>query len=249
MKLILRSLVAAVLLLTPVGVAVAQTAPIAPLAPGEVLLQISASGSSTNRADSVTIFVPISTSADTASAARAANRAKIDILTKALVARGVPSSAVSLGANHSPFPFMGNEAAGVDGDGPSPFPRAKRNAESVVQISLNDPAMFAAVRDVLDEENEAMMGAPVYALKNNAAARATAISDAMSKAREEASHSAAALGLQVARIVRVSNYGAQTTQPEDLQAVARMVMAMQGGSSDQVETQVRIWIDFVLTPR
>lgn len=231
--------------------AAAQASANTALAPGEVLLQISANGSSRDKADTVTILVPISTTGATASAARAANEASIERLKKALVARGVPAGSASVVPMQGSFGFIGNETANLDLLPGTAFAAAGRekSARSLIQIILTNPAMMSAVRAALDAENQAMTGPPVYALKDDRPASAAASADAIAKARRQADLSAAALGLRVARIVRVSNYGEQTNEVPDYESMARMMMGARADEGDQVVTRARVWIDFVLQPR
>jgi uncharacterized protein YggE len=246
---------AAVAMMTALGATpvVAQSAAKAALAPDEVLLQISATGSSQNRADAITMLVPIHTSGESASAARAANKAKIESLKKALVAHGVEAGTVSLIQPQMPFGFVGNAAAFdlAEPDTSAVLAAAahKKSAESLGQISLTDPAMVGAVREVVDAEDQGMAGAPVYALKDDKAARGAANADAIARARQQAEASAAALGMQVARITRVSNYGQPVSEHADYATVTRMMMGARGGAGDQVVTEARVWVDFILKPR
>jgi uncharacterized protein YggE len=219
-------------------------------ATGEVLLQVSAMGSVHNPADDITITIPITASSNTAIAARAANQAVIDRIKRALVAKGIDPNAISLAPMNSPrIGFIGNEVdmSGFPSQGVD-MAQNRKTANSVLQVKLSNRAGIRTVRDVLDAEDQGMAGAPAFSLKDDRAAHQAAVKDAIAKARAEAESYAAALGLHVVGITRVSNQGPEGANPEAYLAVMR-AMNGQGGESDDVVTEARVWIDFKLAPR
>ncbi|WP_340316705.1 SIMPL domain-containing protein [Rhizorhabdus argentea] len=186
----------------------AQTVMPTPLASGEVLLQIVAHGSNRSPADFVLMTVPIWVSADDATAARMSNQAKIDRLKKLLVASGVDAADLTLvkpGAAR--MGFIGNEQlAGGEGAPLSMVQRLQqKTAYSALQIKLSDVSKLSRVTDILDAENEAMVADPVLRLKDDRGAKRAAIADAATRARFDADNYAAAFGLRVIRIARISD--------------------------------------------
>lgn len=218
---------------------------------GETVLHIVAEGRARTRADEITIVVSVGASGDTAEAARAATVAKVDALTKALVAVGIDSGSITVSSLRQPFGFVGNEAIteeGVTSITAMTAPRGKRSASSMVQIKLSDPARIKSVTAVLDGRDEAMSLPPALALKDDGAARRTAATDALSRARAEADTYASALGLRVAGIAQVSNFAAVNAGEEP--NYVQMMMAMQvGDPGNDVVTRVRVTVDFILTSR
>ncbi|MEO7690211.1 MAG: SIMPL domain-containing protein [Sphingomonas sp.] len=217
---------------------------------GEVLLQVSAMGSVHNPADDITITIPITASSSTAIAARAANQAVIDRLKRALIAKGIDPNAISLAPMNSPrIGFIGNETdmSGFPSQGLN-MAQNRKTANSVLQVKLSETAGIRTVRDVLDAQDQGMVGAPAFSLKDDRAAHQAAVKDAIAKARADAESYAAALGLHVVSITRVSNQGPEGAFPEAYLAVMR-TMTGQGGESDDVVTEARVWIDFKLAPR
>ena len=221
------------------------------VAPGEVLLQLSARGSVHNPADLITINIPISAWGNTAIAARAADQAIIDRVKHALVARGIDPNAITLAPmNGARMGFIGNEedmpvVASPQGLGAT---LNRKTAQAMLQVKLSDPARAQIVRDVLDSENQAMAGAPTFSLKDDRIAHRAAIADAIARARSDAEAYAAALGLHVVGIIRVSNQDQATQDAESYADMMRQMMG-QGESSNDVVTQARVSIDFRLAPR
>jgi uncharacterized protein YggE len=246
----MKSTIALVAGLTLVAVAgplpaAAQQASSVALAPGEVALQISASASVTSPADKITITIPVSASGATAAVARAVNQVTIDWLKTALVAQGVDAGAISLlpsGQGAFGFPGMGEETAGGVAAG------AKKTARTVVQVELRDAAQLARVTELLEQRNQ-QMSAPVYALRDDSAARGTATAEAIRKAQAQAESSAAAMGYRVVRMTRLSNYGQALFDNGDFASMAQTMFASRGGNGGTVLTQARVWIDFVMKPR
>ncbi|MES1984426.1 MAG: SIMPL domain-containing protein [Pseudomonadota bacterium] len=249
-----RGFVGAVLLgIAPfaMGAANAQTTNAAK--PGTVELRLNATGQSVKRADFVTIYVPISTNAETASAARSANSAAITTLTNALVERGIDRGSITLMPAATRFGFIGNEAYD-----PSDTPQvpqgmaammARKTAYSTIRVRLTDASLVDRVREVLDQQNQSMTGAPTYALNDDRSAKNEAIADAIAKVRQDAEAYAAPLGLRVERITSVSSYGDATSTMPDVNFFAQMMAGTQEGPSNSVTTRAQVWVNFALVPR
>lgn len=139
----------------------------------------------------------------------------------------------------------------TDEDGaPLPWKAAmsKKTAQSLLRVKLNDPSQIEIVREVLDAENEAMAGAPVLSLKNEQPAKRKAIADAVAKARAEAEIYAAAFGMRVLRVSRISNEGLSPGEP-GYAALMQMMAAQNGPDANDVSTDVTMSVDFVLVAR
>ncbi len=221
--------------------------------PGAVELRLNATGQSVKRADFVTIYVPVSTSAETASAARSANRAAIATLTNALAGGGIDRGSITPMPAATRLGFIGNEAYDP-GDLPlAPQAMAgmmaRKTASSTVRIRLTDITLVDRVRDVLDQQNQSMTGAPIYALNDDRAAKSEAIADAIAKVRQDAETYAAPLGLRVERITSVSSYGDATPTIPDVNFIAQMMTGGQDDPPNLVTTRAQVWADFVLVPR
>jgi uncharacterized protein YggE len=151
------------------------------------------------------------------------------------------------------FGFIGNEA--YDPSDPPEVPQAmaatmaRKTAYSTVRIRLTDAALVDRVREVLDQQNQSMTGAPTYALNDDRAAKNEAIADAIAKVRQDAEAYAAPLGLRVERITSVSSYGDVTQTLPDVNFLAQMMAGAQEGPSNSVTTRAQVWANFVLAPR
>lgn len=218
--------------------------------PNTVELRLSAAGQSVKRADFVTIYVPISTNAETASAARTANLATITALTDALVRRGIDRNSIKLMPPAARFDIVGNAAYD-----PSDTPQmiaalmARKMASSTIRIRLTDIAAVDRVREVLDQQNQAMTGAPVYSLSDDRVAKNEAIADAIAKVQKDAEAYTAPLGLRVERIVSVSSYGDVAPTMPDMSIFTQMMVGAQEEASNSVITRAQVWVNFALIAR
>lgn len=218
-----------------------------------VELRIVSTGQSVKTADYVTIYVPISTNADTTSSARAANNAAIAKLTNALVAHGVGRDAITVIPSSGRMGFIGNEAYDPSDASSEPASvatlTARKSAFSTVRIRLTTIASLDGVQAVLDQQNLTMLGGPLYSLNDDRVARNAAVADAIVKAKQDADAYAAPLGMRVERITSVSNYGDATPTVPDANFLMQMMIGSQEPASGSVTTRVQVWVNFVLGPR
>ena len=247
-KPIIRGLALAMLVVSATGHAQS-----APRAPGHVKLRIATTGSTSNRADKVTILVQLSSRAATTTAARQENDALAARLTAALVARGVPRAAITTLPRSGRLGFVGNAAAADQDELPPPAVLAGMAGQtwafSTVRVALSDPGLITAVRDVLDAQGLAMDIGPQLALQDDRAAKRTATAKAIAAARAEADVYAETLGLKVAAITSVSNVGENNFGRPDPDMFLNMMLGGGEGGGDTVVTSVPVWVDFDLAPR
>lgn len=196
----------------------------------------------------------VSARGDNAAAARAAcDLALRDFLTK-LRNVGVPDTAVTrLPPGTMQIGFIGNEAYSDDEESNAAgaaamlaMARQRKIATVGVQIELTDMTRLAAVRQLLLEREDVAAQPPTLSLRDDSAARRSAVAEAIAKAKEEAEAYSGALGLRVARIVRVFNPTTTTEQP---QVWSQMMTLMNGGSGNEVVTDARVGMEVVLAPR
>lgn len=224
------------------------------LASGEVLAQVAGLGQVRSRPEVARFRLTVTARADSAAAARSACDAALRDLQAKLHALGVPDAAITtLPPGSTQIGFIGNEAYGDD-DAPNPaaaaamiaVARQRKTATVGVQIELTDMARLAAVRQLLLERDDVVAQPPVLSLRDDAAARRAAVSQAVAKAREQADAYAAALGLRVARVTRVFDPAATSEQP---QVWSQMITLMNGGTGNEVMTDARVGLEAVLAPR
>jgi len=124
--------------------------------------------------------------------------------------------------------------------------RHGKTASVGLQIELNDMTRLAAVRKLLSEREDVIAQPIILTLRDDSAARREAVAQAIAKARREADAYSGALGLRVARIVRVFDPAATSEQP---QVWTQMIAMMNGGTGEEVVTDARVGMDVVLAPR
>jgi len=228
-----------------------------PLAPGEVLAQVAGAGQVRSQPEVARFDVTLFANAANSAAARAACEASLRDLIAKLKAAGVPDSAISVppGGGMTRIGFISSPAYDDDDD-PSPATpalamaaaRQRKTGSILVHIELTDMSRLAAVRKLLSEREDAVAQPATLALRDDSAARRAAVAQAVAKARQEADAYSSALGLRVARIVRVFNPAATSEQP---QAWTQMIAMMNGGGGTGQEgvTEARVGMDVVLAPR
>lgn len=247
------------------GLAMAEAAsPVAtqPLAAGEVLLEVNAVGIVTSRADLASYTVPVATRGATEAEARRRAEAQVARIVAAARAAGVAeadivANPVTSGANRMD---SATEAAirameAETGGGPSRAtvlrPPAEPSASGSVEIRLRNLDRTAAFRQAIEAAAGAGVPDPSYALGDARRARDEARRQALSTARSDAESCAAALGMRVVRIVRVTDrvgldlLGTMMGQSSEM----RGLLTMAGGRSANVTTAVPVGVDFALAPR
>ena len=203
-------------------------------------------GTAKNPADSARLYVAVKSTAGSAAEARAANAALIERITAVARAAGVAQADVRPSNGGWRTGFIGNEIP--DAALPAAMRPAGKTEASALEIRLRGSARVEAVRTAIEQAGANQVTGPVYELQNDAEARRAAKQDAVNKARAEADEYARALGMRVARILRVSERVTPYPNPEDMESLYA-AMGLGGASAEEIETSVRIAVDFVLAPR
>jgi len=218
----------------------------APLAPGEVLLELGAIGVAAARADLATITIAVGAEAPGFEEARRLYRARLARIREALRGAGLPADAVQAGEDLPP------------GSHPQSFGTAAdfNNYWSgdIVVIRIADIDRVAAVRAALEAEGVAYEeSAPLYTVSDYGAAQRQARVRAIARIRADADAYAAARGMRVARIVRVSERDG-TDLYRLAYGQARRFRRGEGNSfsgreaSPEIDTGVAVSVDFALAP-
>lgn len=243
----------------------------APLAPGEVLLELGSIGTATVPADLATIRLPISGHGDTEAAARADLETRYRRIATAARQAGVPAAAITRGEpsqgedlrilDVSEAPPPPAEEAPADAVAtPPPLtplrPRARSHyLSSTVIVRVTDIARVPAIRRALDAAADTEFGnaRPVYSLTDSRAARQAARAQALAAVRADAEAYAASLGMRVGRIVRVSERTGVDMLPLLLgeSSLVRQAFGPRPGESrgPDVSVFVVVGVDFALAPR
>lgn len=219
--------------------------PVPALAQETVTLRIAAEGVVRRAPDEIVLAVPVMNSGKTIEEARTAVAAKTGALAAALKAKGVPATALTLAEGRA-LGMMGNVPFGDVVSPEEVTPRV--TVTSIATLRLADQAQLAAAQAALDAAGLSTMVPPTLALRDDSAARAAAGQLAIAKARKEADLYADALGMRVLRIVSVQNFGV-VEGPDETRQMMVMMARMQGDQPREVETSVRVTVEYVMGPR
>lgn len=231
----------------------------APLAPGEVLLELGSIGTATVPADLATLTAHVGGRGDTEAAARAEVDARYRRVIAAARQAGVPAAAITEGprsqiadvrtfdAMEMPPPSGGAAAP------PPPPPPPSHFASRSAVVRVTDLARVDAIGAALAAAAETEPGnaMPVYSLTDSRAARQAARTQALAAVRADAEAYAASLGMRVARIVRVSERTGVGLLPHLLgdPTLPRRLFGPGENRNPNVTVVVVVGVDFALAPR
>jgi uncharacterized protein YggE len=228
----------------------------APLAPGEVLLELGSIGAATVPADLATLNVSFGGTGATEAAARAAFDARYERIIAAARRAGVPAAAIT---RRDAVPIQAAiRAIDVAQESPPGGP-ATPAAEpyytyGFVSVRTADMARVDSIRAALVAAAGTEPGdtAPRYSLTESRAARQAARAQALTAVRVDAEAYAASLGMRVARIVRVSERTGVGLLPQLVLGEGEMMRQVFGpgqGREPDITVFVVVGVDFALVPR
>jgi uncharacterized protein YggE len=231
------------LLVAPVAVA-GQNVPIT-LAPGEVLIQVEASGEARNRPDVMAINAGVVTTGRTAKAALAANNVLANRLLEAVRAQGVaPKDVQTEELSVRPqFAKTDEERASDEGRSAQIVGYVATNS---VALTLRDLSKAPDIVDALFEAGANNVRGPDFSLSDPAPAQRDARRAAVAAARTQADEYAAALGMRVSRVLRVSERG--TFQQEGGQSITVTGSRIPRSPVEpgEITTRITVWIDYAM---
>lgn len=224
----------------------AQNAPLT-LQPGETLLEVQARGAHLARPDVMTITAGVVTTGATAGEALAANSATAERIIAALREQGIaPRDVRTAELRVQPrFDRRDETAAEEEDRSPRIIGYVARNN---VELRLRDLRRASAVLDAMFRAGANNVEGPSFSLSDDLPARREARNAAVRLARQEADGYAAALGMRVVRILRVSERSRYTETAEAIVVTGSLVRGapIEPG---EIETQVTVWADFALAPQ
>lgn len=242
MKAIVVALAAVALVTVMPGAASAQD-PIT-LAPGEVLLKIEAQGVDKRRPDMMTITAGTVTTAGSAREALSRNNSLSAKLIEALRAQGIAAQDVRT-SDLSVDPVMDNEEA----------ERQHREsriigyvAKNTLEVRLRELNRAADVIDALFTAGANSIQGPRFSHSDPKPAQKTARQQAVAVARDQADTYAAALGMRVARVLRVSERGSFDNDSGEAIVVTGSRIARTNIEPGDLSTRITVWIDYALVP-
>lgn len=241
-------LVIALALAAAAAPALAQRVSTAPLAAREVLLEIDAIGAVRTPADRTVLLVQLQATGANAAAARADLAAREERLVAAAVAAGVARSDIGEPRSDGLMGLVNNEALVQAGAGQA-GPEEEQTARKSLEVAIVDRSAIERIRAALETAGGRVTG-PSYMLTDDIAARQAARARALTRARADADAYARSLGMRVGRIVRVSERATMDTASADMvQTMMRRFMGSLGGPDPDIETSIRVSVDFALLPQ
>ena len=261
MRLVITGLALALAAPVLAGDAGAQPVTTAPLAANEVLLEVNATGSVTTRADMATLAVAIRVQAATAEEARRNAEAQVRRITEAARRAGIAAGDIEAGEIQTYSDEMYGNTMSMDMN-MAMETNAAMAAEEMVDASYT-PMVAATGQMTVKVRNIARLEAiqaaiaeaggyasATYTLTDTAGPRREARARAIVAARADAEAYAAALGLRVARIVRVTERsGMDFFSMMMNESAMRARMGMGEQTEPQIETMMSLGVDFALAPR
>jgi uncharacterized protein YggE len=242
----LAGLIAATLALVAPA-ALAQPPATPTLAQGEVLLEIDAIGTARSRPDVIRLLATAVSHAETAARARSLNEVLVERLKSAVRSSGAADAEVQRPGSSARVGFVGNETPGWSVYAPGAQPAGKTHS-AILEIRLRDATQIEDVRAILEDAGAEQVVGPMYALRDDSGARRLARADAVRQARSQAEDYARSLGLRISRILRVSERPGPYADPADMETMMAAVYGISDASPDEIETKVRIAVDFALAP-
>ena len=245
-----------------------------PPAATEVLLEVNAAGTVTSRADLATFRISIQVQGDSADDARRLVAERARRLTAAATSLGVAPSDIETGpvrietlqtfdvvdaalADLSAVADTAADRAGAAGSRPavSPPPLPNRastvDASSALVIRLRDLSRDEALGIAIAEiQGGLSISGPVYSLSDPRPSRTEARTRALAAARAEAEDYAAALGLRVVRMVRITDrIGTDLLSMMMSESGRAAAVSLRESDGSNVVTVMPIGVDYVLAPR
>jgi uncharacterized protein YggE len=250
-----------------------------PLAANEVLLEISALGTATSRAELATVTGSLASHGATEAAARRERDAQIRRVTAAARRVGVAAADLMIGEAETisdmAMTDMGMDmqpedtaeaamdaaanaaadAADVESTSCNTCP-ASTDPEfmlsSGVEVRLRNPDKVGELTQALQEAGVEVLAEPVYAAGDQSEARRTARAQALASARADAEAYAATLDLRVVRVVRVTErmgMDLMSLMLSESSPLRRLFQNQEQSQGPDIPTYVAVGVDFALGPQ
>lgn len=229
----------------PAGVA-AQDVPIA-LNPGEVLLNVQASGNHMSRPDVMTVTAGVVTTAPTAREALTANSALANRLIDVVRSKGIePRDARTAQLSVEPRFEELNRDGSERGNPPRILGYVANNR---LELRLRDLSRAPDIIEALFTAGANSVRGPQFSLADPAPAERLARRAAVEAARLEAETYAEALGMRLSRVLRVSERGSFEWDGNDQIVVTGSRISRPNIEPGELTTRITVWIDYAMVPR
>jgi hypothetical protein len=215
----------------------------AQLRPGEVLLEVDTTGSVMSRPDVMTISAGVVTTGRTASEALSANAARAAGVVEAvrrhrIDARDVRTSDLSVEPAFEKTEETDEREPRIMG----------YKATNDLELRLRDLARAPLLLDAMLAAGANTVRGPSFSLSDEGPSLRQARSRAVAAAREEAETYAGAMGMRISRTLRLSE---RRSWVDSESGEAIMVTGSRARTSiepGEIQTQVRVWVDYALVP-
>lgn len=243
----LAGLIAAAALALAAAPGAAQEVPVS-LQPGEVLLQVQAEGEHSGRPDVMTITAGVVSAGRSAKEAMAANAVAADRVVGELRKHGVRpedmrTSELSVDPQFDP---KDQERANEEDREPRIVGYVAKNT---LRLTLRDLGKAADIIDALFEAGVNSVQGPRFSHSDPKPAQRRARAAAVAEARLEAETYAEALGMRVARVLRLSERGQFDDGDDDVIIVTGSRIRRTPIEPGELTTSIEVWIDYALAPR
>ena len=226
------------------GPAAAQDVPIT-LLPGEVLLNVEETGTHLVRPDIMEISAGVVTTGRTAREALASNNVLTERLIAAVRARGIPSSDALTEELEVKPQFA--DRSNADEDAPARI--VGFVARNQLSLRLRELSKAGEIVSALFEAGANIVTGPSFDVADPVPARREARRAAVAAARQEADEYAAALGMRIGRVLRVSERGGFDWGRTEGIVVTGSRMRPTPLEPGELPMKVTVWIDYALVPR
>ena len=224
--------------------AAAQQVPIE-LRPGEVLIQVETEGIYTVRPDMMTVTAGVITTGATAKEALAANAALANRLIEAVRASDVEARDVRT-SELTVDPRFNRDDRRTENDVP---PRILGYiARNRIELRLRDLGKAPEIINALFEAGANEVRGPMFGLADPDPALREARKAAVREAEKEAQDYADAMGLRVARVLRVSERGGLDLGEGMIIVTGSRIMPTPV-EPGELDVRMKVWIDYALVPR
>ena len=218
------------------------------LAPGEVLLKVEAEGEHLARPDVMSVMAGVVSTGRTAKEALSANAVRANRLLAAVRANGIEPRDVQT-SRLAVMPQFDRTRDGGEGEDEGVRRIIGYLARNRVDLRLRDLSKAPDVINALFEAGANEVSGPHFALSDPAPELRAARRHAVAQARVEADTYADALGMRVARVLRVSERGSFGREEENYITVTGSRIPATPLEPGEVSTRVRVWIDYAMVPR
>lgn len=244
MRLVAAALAA---LLVAAAPAAAQNAPLT-LQPGETLLEVQAEGVHLSRPDVMTITAGVVTTAATAPEAMQANNSLATRLIERVRALGVNPRDIRTQRLSLRPRFDEQQRAAADRDDREPR-IIGYIASNDLELRLRDLSRAGEILAALIDAGANSVRGPQFSLSQPRPADLAAQQDAIRIARENADSYAQALGMRVARVLRVSERSRYSDGRDGTITVTGSRNSRTPIEPGEISTRSQTWVDFALVPR